>query len=126
VGASGWSDGALPAEAAVVPVGWSSGWPEGIITDVPASWLAVDCIGWLEGWPRETSALLGEGMATLGAFVLLITTGVLLAGAADVVAAVSKYIPFVVLVTADEVVKNETRTWSSGAPAAETGEQLTM
>jgi hypothetical protein len=63
-------------------------------------------------------------MLVVDAFVLATMTGVWLAGTADLVAAELKYIALVVLVTADEVVKNETRTWSRGAPAAETGEQL--
>lgn len=66
----------------------------------------------------------------VGALVIIVLVGpivdVLLAGTAAVVLAVLMYIAFVVLVTALEDVRNETRICSCGAPAAETGEQLKM
>jgi hypothetical protein len=61
-----------------------------------------------EGLLEGASAVLGDGLMAVDNFVLLTITGVLLAGAAEVVATVLRYTAFVVLVTADEVVRNET------------------
>jgi hypothetical protein len=61
-----------------------------------------------EGLLEGASAVLGDGLMAVDNFVLLTMTSVLLAGAADVVVAVLWYMAFVVLVTADEVVRNET------------------